>query len=425
MRYHGTVKLTKKGTWLVRAEPHVMMRLKRVFGRFRGKTPKTMTLRNTLEVCRDLAWFCERFPLEIEQADYLARRSEDHREQAEHIAALFAGEIEPRPFELAIPARDYQRIAAEAILRRGSLLLADDVGLGKTVSAIAALTDPTTRPALVVTLAHLPKQWQRELSRFAPNLRSHIINKGTPYALDGRRDGQGQLFRGEEPDVLITTYHKLAGWEETLAGKVKTVIFDEVQELRSGLAQKVPQKYKAATAICAEAPYRMGLTATPIYNYGGEFFSVLAVLEPGTLGTRSEFFGEWCQGWGGAKARIKETAAFGTYLRAQGTMLRRTRKDVGRELPGITMALHHVEADEKELGKVERNAAELAKVILQAGGGGFDKMKASEELSYLLRQATGIAKAPYVASFVRLLVESGERVVLYGWHREVYRHRVL
>jgi SNF2 family DNA or RNA helicase len=37
-----------------------------------------------------------------------------------------------------------------------------------------------------------------------------------------------------------------------------------------------------------------------------------------------------------------------------------------------------------------------------------------------LRQATGLAKAAYVASFVRMLVESGEKVVLFGWHRAVY-----
>ncbi len=48
------------------------------------------------------------------------------------------------------------------------------------------------------------------------------------------------------------------------------------------------------------------------------------------------------------------------------------------------------------------------------------KMQASEELSGLVRQATGIAKAPYVAAFVRMLVESGKKVVLWGWHRAVY-----
>src|SRR5690606_29473386 len=42
------------------------------------------------------------------------------------------------------------------------------------------------------------------------------------------------------------------------------------------------------------------------------------------------------------------------------------------------------------------------------------------ELSVLLRQATGIAKAPYVAEFVRLLVQSGESVVVFAWHRAVY-----
>jgi SNF2 family DNA or RNA helicase len=38
-----------------------------------------------------------------------------------------------------------------------------------------------------------------------------------------------------------------------------------------------------------------------------------------------------------------------------------------------------------------------------------------------MRQATGLAKAPHVADFVRLLVESGERVILFGWHHAVYR----
>ena len=47
-------------------------------------------------------------------------------------------------------------------------------------------------------------------------------------------------------------------------------------------------------------------------------------------------------------------------------------------------------------------------------------MRAAGEFDYKLRQATGLAKAPYVARFVDLLLESGERVVLYGWHHAVY-----
>lgn len=421
MRTYGTAKL-KKGEWHIEAEAHVMMRLKRVFGRARKKTTKVVKLRDTLDVCRDLAWFCERFPLKVTPANYLEERDQAHRDRAEAIGSLFRGKLTPRAFNLAIPARDYQRVAADALLRQGHLLLADDVGLGKTASSITALTEPATRPALVVTLTHLPRQWEREIHRFAPTLHTHILKKGTPYPLDGKGNGpQGKLF-SDFPDVVITNYHKLAGWADVLAPTIRTVIFDEIQELRTGVARIPPAKYEAARALAENAAYRLGLTATPIYNYGAEFFAILNVLAPDAVGTWEEFLQEWCSSYyDSSKAKITEPKVFGSYLRDEGLMLRRTRADVGRELPAISTVLHHVEADEKGLNAVKKGAAELARLILQAGGGGFEKMRASEELNNLLRQATGIAKAPYVATFVRMLVESGERVVLYGWHREVYR----
>jgi SNF2 family DNA or RNA helicase len=37
-----------------------------------------------------------------------------------------------------------------------------------------------------------------------------------------------------------------------------------------------------------------------------------------------------------------------------------------------------------------------------------------------MRQTTGVAKAKTVAAFARMMVEAGEAVVLWGWHREVY-----
>ena len=102
-------------------------------------------------------------------------------------------------------------------------------------------------------------------------------------------------------------------------------------------------------------------------------------------------------------------------------MLRRTRADVGRELPPVTKIPQYVECDQAALDKIKGSAVELAKTILasQQNYRG-EKFRASEEFNVLMRQATGISKAPYVAEFVRLLLESGEKVVLYGWHREVY-----
>lgn len=409
MKTYGTIK-RKGNVWKIECEPHVMMRLKRVFRRVAGNARKTASIPATPELSFELRWFCDRFPMKVEgdELEQLAGQYQDSLDRIDRI--LEDPNYVPPEFDLEVPARLYQRQAAALLLERGSLLLADDVGLGKTASAICAFTDPSALPALVVTLTHLPRQWESELRKFAPRLSTHIVKKGTPYKLQGR----GLFQANEIPDVLIINYHKLAGWGEALAGKVRTVVFDEVQELR----RSESNKYAAACDIAHPAKYRIGLSATPVYNYGGEIYSILEALSPGALGTKGEFSAEWCT-WG-EKMPIVNPRAFGTYLRDQGIMLRRTREDVGRELPEISIISHHIEADLDALADLGKSLKDLCETILAQGGSPRLKMEAAGELDWKMRQCTGIAKAPYVAEFVRLLVESGERVVLFGWHREVY-----
>ena len=408
----------KKRAWKVTPEPHVAIRLKRVFGKLVKTHTGTFTLSDSEENARDLQWFLERYPMDVQPADLLESRAAAFRERASFVEGLLSGYTPPRAFDIAIPLREYQRIGADLALRTGGLLIADDVGIGKTAQAIAVCTEPDALPALVVTLAHLPIQWEAEFNRFAPQLRTHVIRKGRPYDLRlvGPSKRQIRLLEDALPDVLIVNYHKLAGWVNVFSKLVRSVVFDEAQELR----RTESAKYAAAQAIAAAARYRLGLSATPIFNWGSEFHSVSECLRPGSLGTRGEFVTEWCVGYTG-KERVKDPRAFGTYLRETGLMIRRTRQDVGRELPPLSKAVHMVDSDPEALHKVGHAADELARIILsktplEKGA----QWEASEQLSNLLRQATGIAKAPYVADFVRLLVESGEKVVLFGWHRAVY-----
>lgn len=422
MKSYGTVTLEmrdlgkggKRWAWCVQTEPYIAMRLKRMFAKVPVFSGGSVVIANTPEVCRELEWFLQRFPMDVRPLAKLEEGATAHREREYIVHQVLSGAYKPPEFALAYPPREYQRIAADLLLRSGQLLLADDLGIGKTISAIAALTDPRTLPALVVTLTHLPTQWQRELNKFAPNLRVHVCKTGKASDLRAKH-------RGQFPDVVVLNYHKLVGWAETLAPAIRTVIFDECQELRvGGTPQTASQKYLAAKYLADAASFRLGLSATPIYNYGGEIFSVLDVLAPGALGTKEEFGREFCHGYGDHLV-IKDPKAFGVYLRDQGLMLRRTRADVGRELPELTRVTHHIESDIAAINNVADAAAELARIILAQGEEHRgQKLQASEELSWRLRQATGIAKAPYVAEFVRMLVEGGEKVVLYGWHREVY-----
>jgi len=289
-----------------------------------------------------------------------------------------------------------------------------------TITALCTLTDPSNLPCLVVTLTHLPKQWESECNKFLPALRTHIVKKSTPYDMTTITVGRGKKKREEKvlfPDVIIINYHKLRGWAETIAGVTKTVIFDECQELRRSESLKTI----AAAHVSANSRTRIGLSATPIMNYGGEFFNVMNSIAPDSLGTKGEFLREWCNGVYGEKPSLRDPKAFGSYLRESGLMIRRTRSEVGRELEPLTKIPHAIDANTEELSKIEDSAAELAQIILAQGEAKKGmKMMAAEQLSNVLRQATGLAKAPYVADFVRMLVESGESVLLYGWHHEVY-----
>lgn len=410
---------TKKKVWVLAAAPHILMRAKRVFAKASQGASKTLTLSDTPENARDLEWFLARYePYEVANPTLLREKAQVHLDKETLVQKFLSNPQPARNYEMALPAREYQKAAAELFLTTNALLLADDLGTGKTVSAISALCDGRTLPALVVTMTSLPSQWEAQVNRFLPNLKTVILKKGTPYDLTkevAKKYGCEPTF----PDVVITNYHKLNGWAHTLSESgLHSVIYDEVQELRSGPDTK---KYQAAELLSNSVSFRLGASATPISNYGGEFYHVLNVLFPDALGSHDEFLREWCKHTYGNKPKLVSPKDFREYLLSSGMMLQRTRKDIGRELPKLQRVDVPIEANLEVLNKVEDACMELARIILGEGevkkGA---KMLASEELSNKLRQATGISKAGTAAEFIRMLAESGEKILVFAWHRECY-----
>jgi SNF2 family DNA or RNA helicase len=410
--------------WVVTAAPHVMARLKRIFPRVLQARSGALALSDSAEVARDLEWVNERWPLvpaNDESAMHLGKRAEAHRAAHEQVMRILEGERPDYGWrDTALPAREYQLTAADLAHATGRLLLADDVGLGKTLSGALVLRNPAALPALVVTLTHLPLQWQREIKRFMPWLSTHIVTRGQPYDPTKIYAGRGRQRRPlceRDPDVLIMSYSKLAGWGHHLAGKIRTVLFDEMQELR----HHETARYIAAAQIADGADFRMGLTATPVYNYGDEIHSVVQVLDGDALGSQEEFKREWCTGDDNVRrAKVKDPAALGVYLRDEGIMLRRTRAEVGRELPPIINVEQNVDVDPEILDRLTGDAAQMAQLVLDKAADRTDRWNAAGQLDMRMRHATGVAKAAFVAEFVRLLLESEERIVLWGWHRDVY-----
>lgn len=403
----GTIECSKEGGWAIDAKPFVMQRLRALFPKARGQragqhTHRGLILPETQTVAKDLLWLMDRYPMDMHpdvqsKVDKLAAQYDRAiaaatKGDSNQLWALGAGAL-----EMAEPARPHQVGFRNLALDVRRLLLADDIGLGKTISAITLLCDETSRPAVIVVPTHLTRQWDKQVHRFLPGASRHIIKGRTPYALP-------------EVDVYITAYTRLQGWEDVLVPMApQTVIFDEVQDLR----HVDTTKRAIARGLSEAADVCVGLSATPIYNYAGEIWSIIDVIHQGCLGPREDFLREWC-----TEERVNDPAALHSYLTSQGLMLRRTRKDLGQESEPVTRDVITLQGDIHSLKELQDVAKALAISVLSNRVGESDRD--AIELDWKLRKATGIAKAKAVAEFVKMLAEQGEKVFLVGWHRDVY-----
>lgn len=430
MKTHGTVRLVDVGQgeqWRVEATPAVMTRLKRWFPRVRQGRAPALLLSNTPEVARDLEMLIGRWPMDMTdtQAQMLRDRADQHREREATVQRILAGYVPPAEGYL-IPAREPYKLqwaAAHLAIETRRLLVLDELGLGKTFTSLLTLSAPGQLPALVVTLTDLPGQWRDELAESFPLLKPHILRNGPIYDPAER---SSLLDGGYDPDVIITSYSKLDKWRDYLVDlDIRTLIFDEIQELRRGNSLK----YDAAVAITDAVKERggvvEGLTATPVYNYGDEIHNVVSVLDDDVLGTKEEFTREW--GGGGDKGRVADPRALGHYLYDQGVAVRRTYADLAEELGvdprGGDAPLRIpwlVNIDQGVLDDQAQSAYAFAEKLLDQATSPQERFTAAGEFDWRMREATAVAKAPHVADFCRLVLESEETLVLFGWHHRFY-----
>ncbi len=405
---YGTLSYNRRSKcWTIKAEPCVTELAKRLFpgcdGRGRGVARFTAHRR----IVGELNWLMQRYPLEIKEADrarwesaldeareYAVRREQARTqpETAEPPKETFSGELLP-----------FQKQGLAFLLASRRCLLADEMGLGKTVQALAFLAASSAYPAVLVVPPHLIRNWQRELERFlSPDgrLRVHVIRGLKPYPLP-------------EADVYIIHYLLLRGWKDVLPGQgFRTVIFDEIQELR----HNGTGKYSAASLLSEACENAIGLSGTPIYNQGGEIWNVVNILDFHFLGDWESFSREWCYGYN--SAMVAKPELLGEHLRREGLMLRRLKSEVLAELAPKRRLVQEIDWDDAVYRELMKPVAEQLR-LLRATDDPSRRALIEDAICQQQRQATGVAKAPFVCAFVKALVESGERVLLMAHHHAV------
>ena len=405
---YGTLSYNRKSKcWTIKGEPCVTELAKRLFPGCDGRGRGVARFSDHARIVGDLNWLMLRYPLKIKESD---QKKWDEALEKARVYAVRKQKSLTSPLSANPPANEFsgnlmpfQQLGLGFLLSNRRCLLADEMGLGKTVQALSFLAATGEYPALIVCPPHLVRNWVRECERFLRpdgSLRIHVLRGLKPYALP-------------EADIYIVHYLLLRGWKEELPEyHFQSIIFDEIQELRhSGT-----EKYSAASLLSDSSDNVIGLSGTPIYNNGGEIWNVINILDFHFLGDYESFSREWCYGYG--NQIVQKPELLGEHLKREGMILRRLKSEVLKELPPKRRLVQEIDWDDKIYKELMRPVASQL-LALETADSASARALIEDQISQTQRQATGVAKAPYVAAFVKMLIDNGEKVLLMAHHHAV------
>lgn len=287
-------------------------------------------------------------------------------------------EVRRRLGDLSGRLRNYQLdgirwLIASAEAGRGALL-ADDMGLGKTLQVIALLRwiasrerlpdceqfDPDS--ALVVCPTSLIHNWSAEIQRFAPAFHVAITHGPKRHV---RREIRSQF------SVFLTSYGLLTkDLRHHEAARYAAVILDEASYIRN------PDTLVAKAVCGLESPVRVAMTGTPVENSVQDLWSLMRFLQPGFLGGQRDFAERYAKPLASASTDPATAARMARRLRTRlgPFVLRRTKKEVARELPDKIekTVLCELSTQQKEAYRriLEEGQAEIREARRRSAGAG-------------------------------------------------------
>lgn len=181
---------------------------------------------------------------------------------------MFKGNLKP-----------YQPEAVDKMVNRKKMLVAYEMGLGKTCMTIAAIEKLREQgevegSVLVVALSSLKYQWEKEIQKFS---------NATVTVIDGSKSTRLlQYDRGSKSDYIVCNYESLVNdWDSIKDLNLGAIICDEATAIK-GFRSK---RSKAVKKLSANIPIRFALTGTPIENgRPEEVYSIMQFVDPKLLG---------------------------------------------------------------------------------------------------------------------------------------------
>jgi SNF2 family DNA or RNA helicase len=233
----------------------------------------------------------------------------------------------------------FQEKAVARMIEKRRILLAMEMGLGKTVCVIAAveqlIEDELIAAGFVICPASLKLQWRRMIDRFTEGEANVIVVSGDAL----HRQDQYRLYNEGEAEYLILNPETMVNdWEVIRKLPRDYIVTDEASWFKNFR----PKRSKKIKRLPAE--YRWALTGQPIENRAEEAFSIMEWVDSSVLGDYRTFDKAFCMRdhWG----RVKAYRNLPTLHRIlSDNMVRNTRSEVADQLPAISEEIIPVELD--------------------------------------------------------------------------------
>ena len=273
---------------------------------------------------------------------------------------MFTGTLKP-----------YQPEAVDKMVERGKVLVAYEMGLGKTCMTIAAIEkmreeEGLVKPVLVIALASLKYQWQSEIKKFS---------NATSIVIDGNKTTRTtQYVDAGYNNYVITNYESIVNdWDILKHLDFGAIVCDEATAIK-GFRSKRTKKVKE---LAANIPVRFALTGTPIENgKPEELYSIMQFVEPGLLG-RFDLFDKTFivrNNFGGVQ-RYRNLPLLHEKIKAASVRKAQSDPDVAPYLPAtIHLDPIRVKLDKKSVDLYEKISMDLTNELKEAQdlfGGGF------------------------------------------------------
>lgn len=315
-------------------------------------------------------------------------------------------DLDQQTSQLGWTLRPYQHEAREFIRTRSGAFIGDQPRLGKTAEIVMS-HDESLGPLVVVGPLAARAVWIKWFAKRWPDADPAII-RGKRYTPDAVSTASGAVTSLAQAKLAFLNYDILSTWQFYGRQPIGTLVFDEPHVL----SNRRSDRSEAALIIGSRAKRVVLATGTPLWNRPSGLWTMLATTCPGAWGKFHPFAERYCDGrpgaWGYEARGASNVEEF--RLRLSEVFLRRTWREVRPDLPPTERTTEGVEISENQSYDLEVAAFALREA---AGSGTIVGALAR------FRRLLGGHKVKPACDAAAALLENGESVVLWTWHRDV------